>query len=385
MLKCLFYIQLFLFSTWGYASGYTSYPVPIYKNSLPVPSSLYLKLQSEQIGLPYQQFKAKAKADSDSDKLFVRTMDALLAKDGKALAPLLKKRDGLRTDKEIVNYLGKFNRLYQGFENLTVLKKIVLKNRLIYVWSLDVKGRKVATGHFFEKVGGQYLYKDFEAISDIETLVKQVVVKAYYVPEKYKSRQGFKKQFEVELEDKNARGVGAFLQFDGHFDYLARVNNKYAVTSKTLKADKATQDIVSFYSDMQKKLSEQNFDSFFKGLTQKSKKRVGGIPKKQDVQQATSFLEDQLLPSTIVFVLDAEPFYMVLGTNFTEKFGQAIAEENQAKRMKIARQVPFNYNYVEQVKGKTRFVGVLYTGYLDRVLRENNFLARKVIAPMLVY
>ncbi|WDE13107.1 hypothetical protein [Thalassomonas haliotis] len=383
MFKTILYIQLILFSSWGLAGDYISYPVPIYKNNLPVASSLYLKIKSAPVGLSYQAFKAQAK--SDSDKLFVQTMDALRGKDKATFRQLLKKRDGLSSDKQINDYLNTFNKMYDGFKELTVLNKLLLKDRIIYVWGVEVKGRKIATGHFFEKTKNGYLYKDFDNISDVEILVKQVVVKSFYLPNLYVATPDPKKQFEVELEGHNASGIGAFLQFDGHFDYLARVNNHYATTNKTLKADKGTQQVVSFYSDMQKKLSEQNFDSFFNGLSSKSKKRIGGIPKKQDMAQVSHFLANQLLPSTIVFVLDAEPFYLVLGTNFTEEFGQAIAEENQAKRMKIARQVPFNYNYVEQNKGRTRFVGVMYTGYLDRVLKENNFLARKVIAPLLVY
>lgn len=380
MFKVLLFIIFVCFSYMSNAMSYTSYPVPIYKNNLPMASSLYLKLKTTPIDLLYSDFKKTAK--NGDDLLFVSTMDSMLNKDIKTFEKIIKSREGLESDQQNKNYLNTFNKMYDGFKNLTVISKIQLKKRIIYVWSVDVNGHKIATGHFFVKVGGQYKYKDFDSISDVETLIKQVVVKSYFLPKIFNKKVNIKRHYEVELEDDDLTDIGAYFQFDGHFDYVTKESQGYLFTQNTKDAEQSIKQVFLFYDQMKKNLNESNSSAFFKGLSKKSIRRLGGNTKGK-LQQNSVFLENQLLPETLVFSLDAKPFNIVFGTHFSNEFGNVIAEKNQTNRSKLMSKIPFIYNYLLSHNGKDPIVvSALYTGYLDRVFKKNNFIARKLITPL---
>lgn len=375
----VFFVALFLFlSISAQAETYKSFPVSIPKNNNPIPSSLYLKLNVSEIGLAYDKFKKNATGLSDLH--FVKTMDALRSKGVDEFSVLALRNGVLKSDQGVIEYLDRFNDLYDSFENLTVISKVKLKNKMIYIWTVDVKGRKVTAGHFYSNVGGSMLYRDFDSVSSLETMIKQSVVRSFYLPNKYKVKEALRLEYEVELEDEKFDGVGAYLQFNGRVLRVDRLNDTYVTLSKKFEGDK----IVGFYRDRQINLNDGDLKSFVGNLTKVSKQRVGGVPESNFSDELSSFLTPTLMHSTILFVLDAAPFSIVFGTNFTQNLNAALEMNEDATINSALLEVPFNYAYLIDTDDGLRFVNVRYQDFVDRVLQENNFFGRKIVAPIVI-
>ncbi|ALM89291.1 MULTISPECIES: hypothetical protein [Alteromonas] len=348
-----------------------SFPVSIFKDSLPNPSSLYINFPYELVDKSYDQFR---QGDlSQEDLIFLKTMDALRGNDAKSLFSLIKLESGLSNKEEIKSYILKFNNLYSGFSDLQIIAKITLYQRVLYVWSVNVRGRTIATSHIFEKINGTLKYKQLESASPLELVVKQAAVNSYYMPKKYPSLSNYKSQYEVELLNDESPS-GAYMQFSGNLLTMSRNDEEY------FKENNDSLLIFPFYQNMLSYIKTNSLNSFIDNLSPKSQKRIGGYPSPSESKEVSEYLKNLLLPIDLVFVLDADPFYLVFGTNDSRLLAEAAEKGNDSD---ILSRVNFSYAYLYKGKNGFEFVNVRYVNQFDMVLRKGNFIADSVLAPIL--
>ena len=127
-------------------------------------------------------------------------------------------------------------------------------------------------------------------------------------------------------------------------------------------------------------IKTNSLNSFIDNLSPKSQKRIGGYPSPSESKEVSEYLKNLLLPIDLVFVLDADPFYLVFGTNDSRLLAEAAEKGNDSD---ILSRVNFSYAYLYKGKNGFEFVNVRYVNQFDMVLRKGNFIADSVLAPIL--
>jgi len=351
----------------------TYYQVPIKSDRTPMPTSLYVKVNVDPIGLPYKEFKAKK--STGSDKLFIDTMETLLKGSVLSAKNLIRLRSGLQTDAEIEAYLNRYRKLYNGVSNITVISKVYYSNGFAYMWSADLNGHPTANSSVFElgknKVGK---YVDLDSVSLVNKVIKDAVVKSHYLPDIYKQSSKVNLDFEVELEDKAGTKLGAFLSLNA-----VKANLEMSdIDSDVYKNNKLAQ----FYSKFNSALKNADIPAVFSKLSSRSKKRLGGIPASDKEVEVLNFISNHLVPETIVQVIEIAPFKVVVGTNFKDQYLEANTA-SKSERMRELSKVTYSYSYIVEKGADFQFVNVRRYGLLDQIFLENDFFSKKLVPQIL--
>jgi len=378
MLKAVIIFMILFHSAAALSASTMYYPVPIKMDLPPVPTELYLKVITDPIGLPYNEFKVGKL--TGSDRLFVDTMEALLRGKASTAKKFIKLKSGLETEEEVGAYLNKFRDLYKGMTNLTVISKIYYSTGYAYLWAVDIKGRKIATSLYFEKdENGTEKYLDLESIPLVNKLVKDAVVKSYYLPDTYRQRSDANLEYEVELENESQAPLGVYLGFN------AKQVNVHLSGGKSGNSESGVNrnnKIAQFYSNFKEQLDKPNIAAVFSKLSKKSNKRLGGAPTPENEAEVIRFVANILVPSSIVKVIEIAPFKMVVGTHFTDQYLAAL-ELSNAERNEALSKIPFIYSYLVESGADFQFVNVRRYGLLDQVLIRNDFFSKRLIPQIL--
>ena len=152
------------------------------------------------------------------------------------------------------------------------------------------------------------------------------------------------------------------------------------------QADPVVQKIGSFYRGVQKELEAHQLEAVFKKMSPKSVERFTGRRdlKEINIPELSDYVLNMAVPDTIAMVIDADPFYIVFGTNFTPQYQHAINLESRAEKIQALRDIYLSHTFLlKQDDGALQLTHMGSHHFVDDLLKDERF-TEKVLLPALV-
>ena len=359
--------------------------VPIATNDIKHPSALYLQLFAQQPRQPLKEFLKQHRGPGE--QALSEYIASIVEQDYDRFKDITVASE--RDKKQSFTLNSQYNQA-GAFKNLKVLYKLYIGDGLTYALSLFFKVDRVSNLNF-SKIDGKYLreagFRAYPILHAISSPVARhelppksgLYLKADYihpysaqrhsktlVSGQYPVRIGFDRQWVVN------RPVRDF-------------DNKKILA----QADPVVQKIGSFYRGVQKELEARQLEAVFKKMSPKSVERFTGRRdlKEINIPELSGYALDMIVPDTIAMVIDADPFYIVFGTNFTPQYQHAINLESRAEKIQALRDIYLSHKLsheflLKQDDGALELTHLKSDRAVDRLLKDSRF-TEQVILPAL--
>ncbi len=357
--------------------------VPIAANNVERPSALYLQLFAQQPRQPLKEFLKQHRGPGEqalselvasiNNKDFdrYRTLTVASEKD---------KKQAFTMDSEVNQE--------DAFKNPQVLYKLYIGNGLTYALrSFFWKADRVYNLNF-SKIDGKYLCEaGFKAYPILNAISGPI---AYHeIPPKggHYLEGNYIQPYSAQRHSKTI--------IDGQYPVKIGFDQQWVVNSpvrdfdseKVLaQADPVVQKIGSFYRSLQKELEAYQLEAVFKKMSPKSVERFTGRRdlKEINIPELSDYVLNMAVPDTIAMVIDADPFYIVFGTNFTPQYQHAINLESRAKKTQALRDIYLSHTFLlKQDNGELELTHLKSDRAVDRLLKDSRF-TEQVLLPALV-
>ncbi|MCP4232258.1 MAG: hypothetical protein GY770_01555, partial [Aestuariibacter sp.] len=203
----------------------------------------------------------------------------------------------------------------KDLEKSEMLYKLYLGDRIVYVLKvfLPKYNRHFALSLFFSRQNGNYYYES----NNKPYPIKEAVSSAFFEQITLRSTSNY--IFPYTPQPYNQTLVTGKYPVEAGFSNLWVVNQKLAAASPgaASKSNPEISKIVSFYQTVQQQLKADALDKVFQQMEPKSVERFTGNNTNINIPELAAYVLVMAVPDTIALIIDADPFYIVYGTNFT--------------------------------------------------------------------
>ena len=357
--------------------------VPIATNDINRPSALYLQLFAQQPRQPLKEFLEKHRGLGE--QALSEYIVAIVEQDYDRFKAITVASE---TDKEQTFSLNLEANQEGAFKNPKVLYKLYIGDGLTYALNSFFWEADRVYNLSFSKIDGNYLgeagFKSYPILNVIGVslafhelppqwgrYLKGDYIQPYsaqrysktIVSGQYPVKLGFDRQWVVN------RPVRDF-------------DNKKILA----QADPVIQKIATFYRGVQQQLQAHQLEAVFKKMSPKSVERFTGDHdlKEINIAELSDYVLNMAVPDTIAMVIDADPFYIVFGTNFTPQYQHAIKLETRAEKVQALREVHLSHKFLlKQNSGELQLTHLKSNSFVDRLLKDSRF-TEQVLLPALV-
>ncbi|MFP6834226.1 MAG: hypothetical protein VB914_05005, partial [Porticoccaceae bacterium] len=357
--------------------------VPIHANNIERPSALYLQLFAQQ---PRQLLKAFLKQYQGSgEQALAELIASVNNKDFDRYKTLTvasdrDKKQAFTMDSE-VNQEG-------AFKNPKVLYKLYIGDGLTYALnSFFWKADRVYNLNF-SKIDGNYLceagfrsYPILNVISNSIAFHELPPQWGRYLKGDYIQPYSAQRYSQTIVSGQYPVKIG----FDRQW-VVNRPVQDFDNKKILAQADPVIQKIASFYRGVQQELQAHQLQAVFKKMSPKSVERFTGDHdlKEINIAELSDYVLNMAVPDTIAMVIDADPFYIVFGTNFTPQYQHAINLESRAEKIQALRDIYLSHTFLlKQDNGALLLTHLNSSRFVDRLLEDSRF-TEQVLLPALV-
>jgi opacity protein-like surface antigen len=356
--------------------------VPIETNDIARPSALYLQLFAQQ---PRQSLKEFLKQYQGSgEQALSEYIASIVEQDYDRFKAITVASD---TDKKQSFTLNSQYNQEGAFKDLKVLYKLYIGDGLTYALSLFFKVDRVYNLNF-SKIDGKYLREaGFRAYPVLN--VTSQSLQYHEIPPKW----GYYLEGDY-IQPYSAQRYSQTI-VDGQYPVKLGFDRQWVVNrpvrdfdnKKILaQADPVIQKIATFYRGVQQQLQAHQLEAVFKKMSPKSVERFTGDHdlKEINIAELSDYVLNMAVPDTIAMVIDADPFYIVFGTNFTPQYQHAIKLETRAEKIQALRDIHLSHTFLlKQNSGELQLTHLKSNSFVDRLLKDSRF-TEQVLLPALV-
>ncbi len=357
--------------------------VPIHANNIERPSALYLQLFAQQPHQPLKEFLKQYQGAGE--RALSEYIASIIEQDYDRLKAITVASD--RDKKQLFTMDSEANQK-GGFKDSEVLYKLYIGDGLTYALkSFFWKADRVYNLNF-SKIDGKYFREaGFRAYPILHAISSPI---AYHeIPPKWGHylEGNYIQPYSVQRYSKTI--VSGQYPVKIGFDQQWVVNRPVRDfdNKKILaQADPVIQKIGSFYRGVQKELEAHQLQAVFKKMSPKSVERFTGRRdlKEINIPELSDYVLNMAVPDTIAMVIDADPFYIVFGTNFTPQYQHAINLASRAEKIQALRDIYLSHEFLlKQDDGALQLTHLLSDRAVDRLLKDSRF-TEQVLLPALV-
>lgn len=348
-----------------------SVSVPIASNNIERPSGLYVDLFTQEPRKTVKDFFQDSKGAGE------QTLASLIGSISEDNFDYYKTISiGLEKDKKYIFKQGYSIKKSGAFDNPDILYKMYLGNDLSYVLQEFFHGSERTFSFYFLKEGQKYLFDSRNITKPInsaidaamrreEILTPDIKYIFPYTAQPY-THQLISGQYPVEVGYKKHwvvnRPIGEF-------------------SSKNVTDLAPTiRKIGQFYQQIQEQLVKRNLEAVFDQMEPKSVERFTGNHTDFNVAELSDYVLNMAVPDTLAMVIDADPFYIVYGTNFTRKYQQALSLQALEDRAEALRAINLQHTFlIKQEDGEFKLTHLRSNRAIDRLLQDPHFKEQVII------
>ncbi len=355
--------------------------IPIASNNIGQESGFYLSLYAQRIDKPLDEFFKKNSHKGD------KSLFELIASVNSNSFPAYKR---LSTGSE----KGKTERFKQlsfgqrkgAFKNPNLLYRIYFGDDIIYIIKTFFMQSERAVDFLFSNKNGSYYYEsDFRVYPILDVIIGSIgdheILNLPYIKDQIKA--DYKKdivfgEYPVEISYKNQWIVHKPVR------EFSKVNK---VKDAKKEYDPVVKKIGLFYKEIQQQLEANQLDAVFKKMSPKSVERFTGFTGNYtniDVAELSAYVLNMAVPDTIAMIIDADPFYIIYGTNFTPDYKKIMAMKDKEARAIALKKLELSHKFLlKQNDGTLKLTHLLSNRFIGRLLQDDRFMDQVVI-PALV-